>query len=112
MVEKVRLEMTQKELSEFVERFFTDQKMIIVSKGTSYSGATNEVEDRLANFKRIASELGVSPLFVWFVYFKKHVDAVCTYVRCGQESEPIRSRFLDLAGYALLGAALVEEKKV
>lgn len=49
-------------------------------------------------------------MHVWAVYFNKHVTAVLTFARTGKvESEAIRGRFLDIATYAILGAALADE---
>jgi hypothetical protein len=76
------------------------------TKGHDYAGD----EDALANFKRHAVELGVSPLVIWAVYASKHWDAVLTYIRDGAvKSEPVEGRISDLLLYLHLLAALVEE---
>ncbi len=98
--------MNQADLTKLVQEFQAEQRKIILEKGTSYSGATDGQMDRLANFKRVAAQMGVAPLQCWLCYFLKHVDSVCTYVRTGHESEGLRSRALDLANYAMLGVAL------
>jgi hypothetical protein len=102
--------MTPSELSTFVEAFQAEQRKIMSDKGTSYSGAKDASQgDRLANFKRVADRVGVSPMQVWLIYFLKHVDSVCTFVKTGHESEGLRSRALDIANYAMLGVALNDE---
>ena len=101
--------MTQDALKHFFDEFTCEMRNIMVEKGSSYSGATNATADRLANFKRVAKQMGVTPIQCWLCYFLKHVDSVSTYARTGHESEGFRSRALDLANYALLGAALVHE---
>ena len=101
--------MNTPELTEFADGFVASMHAILGVKGPSYSGATDPTADRLGNFKRCAKAAGVTPMQAWLIYFQKHVDAVSTYVRTGLQSEPIMGRFLDLANYALLGAALVEE---
>lgn len=90
----------------FADKFLSEQSSILESKGNDYA----DRGDRLINFKRIGERLGVGPMAVWATYFMKHVDAILTFVRDGEvASEPIRGRFLDVANYALLGAALAEE---
>jgi hypothetical protein len=98
------------ELGKFFASFTNEQAQIMTDKGTSYSGVKDgEKKDRLANFKRIAADMDLTPMQVWLVYFLKHVDSVKTFVRTGHESEGFRSRALDIANYAILGAALVSE---
>jgi hypothetical protein len=81
---------------------------ILDTKGPDYSNS----DDRLANFKRLGSLLGIPPIQVWAVYAMKHMDAIMTYAKSGKvESEEITGRFLDLANYAVLGAALVQESQ-
>lgn len=103
--------MRKDRFDKFVDNQLERLRLILQKKGHDYN-AGEEDYDRLGNFKRIAKELGVEPLLVWFVYFKKHVDSVTTRVRTGrQESEPFADRCLDLIGYALLGAALETERE-
>jgi hypothetical protein len=81
---------------------------VLQAKGTDYSSK----EDRLSNFKKLAEDLGVSPMVIWSVYFKKHIDAILSFSKNGQvESEPIRERFVDARNYLDLGLALVEDLK-
>ena len=102
--------MNSAELEVFTNGFVDDMIAILKDKGPAYSGATNGQRDRLANFKRTAERLHMSPLLVWAVFVLKHFDSVCTYATDGVETtESIRGRFLDISNYALLGAALVEE---
>lgn len=98
--------MTQNDFDKFVGSFFYDQKVLLQHKGQDYAGDG----DRLANFKRLAEALGLTPLQIWAVYFTKHVDALTQLSKTGMlKSEPPRGRFLDVANYAILGAALFSE---
>jgi hypothetical protein len=79
---------------------------ILLKKGADYSGPT----DRHRNFKEGATALGLRPLQVWAVFFKKHLDALFTYVREEKvQSEPILERVKDARNYLDLGAALIQE---
>lgn len=90
----------------FASKFVKGMENLLVAKGGDYSTDT----DRLSNFKEQAKLLGVPARVIWAVYCHKHIDAVDRWVREGKlTSETIRSRFLDLANYALLGAALAED---
>lgn len=100
--------MTPVEFESFAEKFVDDQNELLNFKGQDYCGDG----DRLANFRRQAAGLGLTPLQVWAVFFMKHVDALCNLARSGVlHSEPPRSRFLDVANYAILGCALFEDEK-
>lgn len=100
--------MLQEEFDNFKMEFFNDQNDLLTLKGHDYTGGG----DRLANFKEEGEALGVTPLQVWATFAGKHWRALCTFVRDGSlRSESVRSRFLDLANYALLGAALAAEEE-
>jgi hypothetical protein len=85
---------------------------LTASKGEEYSRS----DDQLANFKRNASDLGLTPEQVWSVYFNKHIDSIKTYIRRvseGQDpklSESIDSRISDAILYLLLFKAMVKSK--
>lgn len=103
--------MNSAELEVFTNAFVADMIAILKDKGPAYSGATDGKKDRLANFKRTAERLELKPLQVWATFALKHFDSLCTYASTGVgSSESIRGRFLDLANYSLLGAALEEEE--
>lgn len=99
--------MTATEFEKYAKDFFQEMLEIIFKKGHDY---TRDTSDRLENFKSQAKALGLSPMQIWGVLFNKHVAAVMTFCRTGKvESEAIRGRFLDIAVYSILGAALAEE---
>jgi len=76
-------------------------------KGKDY---TRSNEDRLHNFKSIAKELNLDPLQIWYVYFRKHIDAIAAYIITGKvESESIVGRFIDAHNYLDLGLALIAD---
>jgi hypothetical protein len=96
--------MNANEFMDIVAMMQGEQSGLLNIKGNDY---TQGDADRLINFKRIAAELGVSPLLVWWVYFKKHIDAIAAYVKTGKiESEPLYGRFIDAQNYLYLGWAL------
>ena len=99
--------MTAAEFQTFADAFFDSIRAIICTKGHDY---TADLGDRLGNFKDAARALGLSPMQVWAVYFNKHVTAVLNFAARGRvESEAVHDRFLDIATYAILGAALAAE---
>jgi hypothetical protein len=83
---------------------------VVEKKGRDY---TKGSADRLANFKNSGADAGIRPLQAWLVFFKKHVDAVFSYVKTGgqSESEPIFGRFVDVLNYTRLGWLLVAEEQ-
>ena len=76
------------------------------TKGREYAGDA----DQLANFKRLAGQLGMDPQKICMVYFQKHLDSINTFVKDGYEScEPIEGRIDDAILYLVLLKALILE---
>jgi hypothetical protein len=101
--------MNNMEFGKFTETFMEEQKQILKVKGADYSDVTT---DRLSNFRAVGYLQCVAARMVWCVYMLKHVFAILTWVRTGKvHSEELRGRFLDLANYAILGAALATEEE-
>ena len=77
------------------------------SKGREYANS----DDQLANFKRLAKRLGLSPAQVCMVYLTKHLDSVDSWVRNPAQdlSEPIEGRIDDAILYLILLKAIASE---
>ncbi len=105
--------MNTQELDVLVKQTFEEINRLLVVKGGEYAGEG----DRLANFKRGAALVGVTPLQTLFIYLSKHYDGVASYVRteaAGKtrpSSEPIEGRLDDLINYCILAKALIAEAK-
>lgn len=79
------------------------------TKGVEYSNSI----DQLANFKRLAASLGVTPEFIVLVYLTKHLDGINSFVANGGElSEPIFGRIDDAILYLVLLKACIFEQAV
>jgi len=78
------------------------------TKGREYS----HEKDRFANFNRLANELGISNVTVGWVYLKKHLDSIASYVKDGKTHsvEPIRGRIIDAIVYLTLIGGMIEEE--
>ena len=82
------------------------------TKGMEYTQG-----DRLDNFKRIGKEIGIKPELVLWVYLKKHLDSIASYIEGLSKdaeyvlSEPIEGRILDARLYLALLRGLIEERK-
>jgi len=82
-------------------------------KGGEYAGD----DDRLANFRRNATALGLLPEQVWAVYCAKHWDAIIQFVHdlgSGKERkrlESLSSRVDDIIVYMLLFKAMLDERE-
>jgi hypothetical protein len=80
-------------------------------KGVEYTDGI----DRLDNFKRLGRELGCSPKMILWVYLRKHIDSIATYIRAegrGPLSEPIQGRIKDARIYLALLRGLIEEESM
>lgn len=97
--------MTLKQFAEFATKFREDMKAITDVKNVDYSLG----DDAMSNFVELGRLIGIRPEQVFAVFMMKHVTAVMRWVAAGRvESEGLRGRFLDVANYAILGAALAE----
>lgn len=71
-----------------------------------------DAQDQHANFKRLASELGMTPEQVLSVYLTKHLDATKSYLKHGRVwSEPIEGRIDDAILYLILLKGLIIERR-
>jgi hypothetical protein len=102
-------QMTFAEFNEMLIGMFKEEIDIGKSKGREY-GLTS----RLANFTRLGDELGIDPKIVLWVYLKKHLDAILSYITTGGKtySESIDSRVLDARVYLSLFKGLIEEERM
>lgn len=91
----------------------TMQEIIKLSdlKGGEYAGD----DDRLANFRRNANDLGLNMETVWRIYAGKHWDAITQFIKdrnAGKERvrlESLASRCDDLIVYLMLFKAMLIE---
>lgn len=80
------------------------------TKGKEYT----QGEDRLKNFKDIANDLGIDSKAAWYVYFKKHIDAIKSYIKFNKSfsTETIESRIDDAILYLILLKGIIYEEKI
>ena len=102
--------MTFPEFDSLMDHYYSKMKQMRVTKGKEYA---NHDTDRLANFKEIAKELGVSPETVLLVYSEKHGRAIKNYCKTGKSysEESIKSRITDRILYDFLLLGLIEDKE-
>ena len=101
--------MTSATFDTIVARMRAAQDVLLKVKGADYTDGI----DRLANFKSGAVAFGLTPMQVWGVFAKKHIDAIFAFVRNGKvESEPIAERIADAINYLYLLQGLIEEPSV
>jgi hypothetical protein len=99
--------MTFEEFDKLLDKMHQEETQIAATKGKEYTQG-----DRLDNFKRIAKEIGVSPKKVLYVYLKKHLDSIASYIKSEKVlSESIEGRILDARVYLSLLRGLIEEEK-
>lgn len=98
--------MNFKRREELTSEFFKKCNEILSSKGRDYT-----IDDQaFKEVHAIAEEMGTDAVKVLWVYMRKHITAVKTYVKKGQvESEPIDGRLMDLANYCALMYALIRD---
>ena len=101
--------MTHEEYDVMYKKMYEEECSIHKTKGKEYSTDA----DRLANFKKLAEETGVSDVCVCWIFLKKHLDSIASFVRTGKEfsEESIYSRIKDARIYLALMRALIEDGK-
>ena len=99
--------MTFEDVDAIMIKMHEEEMSIAKTKGREYTQG-----DRLDNFKRIGAELGINPKKVLWVYLKKHLDSIASYIKNEQVfSEPIEGRIMDARVYLTLLRGLIEEEK-
>jgi hypothetical protein len=100
--------MTFTEFDKLLDKMIEEEREIGTKKGIEYTAQ----DDRLDNFKRLGKELGLDPKVILWVYLKKHLDSIASYIKTNKTySEPIEGRIKDARVYLSLLRGLVEEEK-
>ena len=104
--------MDAKTFEKLLARIEAEEHETMGVKGFEYTEGKGNA-DRLTNFKTIAKELGISPFIVWYVYFRKHISSIVTFIKTGEtkSTEPFESRIMDARNYLALLRGLYEEYK-
>ena len=102
--------MNNKEFYELFEKLHKEEMEIMLGKGKEYCQGS---EDKLANFKTVAKNVGLTPIKTWAVYFEKHLSSLKHWINGGEISseESIESRITDLRNYLALLVGLIKDKE-
>jgi len=102
--------MTTQERIDFFREEFEKMMVISATKGVEYA---NDDHDANFNFKEISKQLGLTPEKVLWIYVKKHLQSVESYLRRGEvlSNEPIEGRIHDIILYNFILLSLLKEKK-
>ena len=100
--------MTLNEFEEFYDELMEIEERLLRSKGIEYSGK----EDRFSNFNKLGKELQFPPEKIVWIYLKKHLDGILSYINGEYTgSEPIIGRIHDARNYLALLAGMIKEKE-
>lgn len=104
VTEGVKEKMTFEQFQMFQDKLFQECREMSGTKGKEYAHDA----DRFANFNRLAQELEIKPELVAWIFTKKHLDAIVSYVKEGKtfSNEAIRGRFVDAIVYLTLIAGM------
>ncbi len=99
--------MTFPEFDKFQQELLKEVVGMRDTKGKEYAHS----EDRFANFNRLAAGLNLPNYLIGWVYCKKHLDSIESFMKDGKvySNEAIQSRFLDAITYLILIAGMVRE---
>jgi hypothetical protein len=93
------------------EKFQADLLKEVVGMGDTKGREYANDADRFANFRRLATQLGLPDVAIAWVYTVKHLDAIGNYVKDGKShsAEPICGRIVDAITYLTLIAGMIHE---
>jgi len=100
--------MNSKEFLSFYENDLIKEEIkIFTLKGGEYSGEDN----RFFNFEKLATELGVHPLSIGWIYFSKHKDSIATFIKDKKvkSNEDVIGRINDARNYLALIAGMISK---
>jgi hypothetical protein len=99
--------MTFEQFDKFQEELLKEVVGMKDTKGREYAHS----KDRFANFNRLADGLGLPNTVIAWVYCKKHIDGIESYVKDNQtySTEGVRGRIVDAIVYLTLIAGMIEE---
>lgn len=99
--------MTHEDYAKHVQEFTDEMRAVTEAKNADYSAGTS---DAMRNYYELSQASGCTPFQAWMVLMMKHVTAIMRFSKDGRvSSESIHGRFIDLANYAMLGDALVND---
>lgn len=101
--------MTFEDFGKLQEQLFKECTNMVNTKGLEYAHSA----DRFANFNRLSEELEIPNTKIGYIFFKKHLDSIISYLKGGKEhsSESIRGRFIDAITYLTLIYGMIEDYK-
>ena len=94
-----------------VEQTIEEIKKLGKLKGGEYAGDT----DRLANFRRNGTQVGLPMETIWAIYYNKHHDSVMQFIKDQRDGksrdrlEPIAGRVDDMITYLILFKCMLAE---
>lgn len=99
--------MKKSDFNAFFEK--TINEILATSKSGQKEYALNE--EAFDNFNRLAADLRMDRKAVLFVYMKKHIDGIVSYIN-GHKSqrEDVRGRIKDVIVYCMLLWAMIDEE--
>ena len=104
--------MLEKQFLEMLKSMEDTEHEIMGTKGMEYTQGDLQ-KDRLANFYRLGTELGVDPKLVCWIYLKKHLDSIVCYIKQNKEysDESIEGRIHDARNYLVLLNGIITQQK-
>jgi hypothetical protein len=101
--------MTRQQVADLMERIFDRLRLTREAGQKEYA---HSEDNAFANFERVAKDLDMSKEKVLWVYTRKHIDGVVSWLK-GHKSqrEDVRGRILDIIVYLILLWAMIEEEE-
>jgi hypothetical protein len=108
--------MQKVEFNKLVEEFISSHVVKLLEvKGREYQSNGKGEDEVFANFMRVSREMDISREKVAYIFLKKHLDSIATYIRdrdagrVVELSEGIEGRVGDAINYLLLLLGMFKE---
>lgn len=103
--------MTKNKVSELFRHVFETEIMALREAGQKEYAHSDD--NAFANFERVATDLSMDRKSVLWVYLRKHMDGITSYLR-GHKSqrEDVRGRINDSIVYLLLLRSMIEDEHI
>lgn len=101
--------MRQKEMAEVMSTVFEECQSLRDAGQKEYA---RDEDEAFANFNRVAADIGLDRKAVLWVYARKHMDGIVSYIQ-GHKSqrEDVRGRINDLIVYLCLLRGMIDEEE-
>lgn len=101
---------SRSEMADLQEEIFEKLRIVRAAGQAEYA---HDESNAMANFERLAADLGISREKVLWIYLRKHLDGILAHINgYTSQREPVDGRLKDAIMYLILLWGMVEDNKL